>query len=1710
MEFHGMKRKNLQALCKKHGIPANLTNIEMASRLDSVFKFSLGFMFMYKEIVTETNVSLEDSIEGDCVKAKKVSFSPEIEVFKFTRTVKKLKPKSVRSRKQASAQDLLQQGGIELRRSKRTVAKGLTTVAESKTGRETVEIEKDSNLLDDGAKTQNVRKPSQRIGSCGSTQEGCEETDLMVLAQFGDKETSKGLSEKVVRRSKRLAVSSGTSSNEVTLLPGKRSKRHVVTEDKEDDELVTNCSCKAAGGIEGSLVGKKTNETLFESSRRVTRRMKRDRSTDIETISTRGNITLKKLSDDNIVEARGSSKKSKTMRKECIEVSLSSSETEASASVVVTETVLDSTPEKSVDSSLKTNTQELNSELMEVECEEIFEGDTDLMAVTEEEKEEVSSNSASVQLTVSSPEAELLAFAGHIIHKDITSTMTMEENNKDETIVSSPRSELKEHESVAKSAKVEAILENSVECWKEIQSSQEDEKGSLEKEVQAANFHGNFSECNTENNNAEEETEIGKVGCMNVGLCVSLTPEKLFGELESEEAGGSSKKKKSVNQEFVKDKLQGMADVSPSTSETKATEPVMVSENVSDSTLKVSGDISLVKSTQESNSELLENKHEEDSVPIAGTKKDQEEASPSLSELVIECSEVETCQDNRSTGGYLSKESTPCLASVQSAMNNSEAKLGMPTGHTLDKDSVSTVITVEDIKTKEEFLISTPTPELKEHSSVSKLAKAEESLENSAKCCKDTPSSKDDEKGSFEKDLSAENLHGKFFEYDTEIARAEEKMETMDQECLKDKPQGITEGAPFTSDTEATRSFMIYENVLGSSVDISPRRNIHELNLELTEGEREEKHEQDTLLMATVKEKEEPSSLSASLNEGSKVSNAEADLDVPTSQILNKDVALTVVFEEDIETKEKSLVSTPRPEQEAHSFVAKLAETEAAPQNPSDLWEEIPSSKVDKSGPLDKDLQETSLHENFSEGNTESAEEQVNLQTLFNVKDDNVELSRFSATDFASPSPKEENISECFEKDEMKALCQPSLLNKADSISLDEFAVFTTPERDLLLMEQLSKIEKSCVAASANHHNDEAVDSCNAVITTLKQVSLTAQALIEEAGNKDEPSATCEKTGEISSHFKVTGSCSMVSGESSFHRSELEEHISVSSLAKAEAKCCKETRSSKDDEKGSLEKDSQAETIHGMLYEYDTDMASAEEEMKTMDQECLKDKPQGMAEGSPFTSETEATRSVMIYENVLGCSVDISPRRNIHELNMELMEGEREEKNEHDTLVMATVKEKEEPSSFSVSLNEVSKVSNPEAELSVPNSQNLVKDVALTVVSEEDIETKEETKEEHSSVAKLAETEEVQQNPSELWEEIHSSKDEAGGSLKATNLHEIFSECNTESAEEQVKALVKAKEDNVELSRLSQTDFAYPSYKEEHTSECFEKDEMKALPQPSLLNKADSISLDEFALFTTPERNVLLMEQLSEIEKTCVAESANHQNDEAVDSCNAVFTTLKRVSLTAQALIEEAGNEDEPTATCEKTDEISSHFEVTGSCSMVSGESSFHNAFEELVITVNNNADELVEAKVTNSTQSDYKESLLLNSSGETEDECLGGTCLKEKASDSIATAFEKAISLTPDEEAADKKMIKIEATPSPEQTLNESCENKEEDMIIDDESSKLSEKQVRREPVLIYRTQVKPKRHDMKENAHNSKNVDSLNLTAPRTSKRQPLQDLK
>ncbi|KAK1554737.1 hypothetical protein Q3G72_016581 [Acer saccharum] len=92
MDFQSMKRKQLQALCKKHGVSANLSNREMADRLSLILKKN--------KKVSERNSKVAPKV------VKKVRFSPENETFVYKvsgykrggrrRTMKPLPKKRIR------------------------------------------------------------------------------------------------------------------------------------------------------------------------------------------------------------------------------------------------------------------------------------------------------------------------------------------------------------------------------------------------------------------------------------------------------------------------------------------------------------------------------------------------------------------------------------------------------------------------------------------------------------------------------------------------------------------------------------------------------------------------------------------------------------------------------------------------------------------------------------------------------------------------------------------------------------------------------------------------------------------------------------------------------------------------------------------------------------------------------------------------------------------------------------------------------------------------------------------------------------------------------------------------------------------------------------------------------------------------------------------------------------------------------------------------------------------------------------------------------------------------------------------------------------------------------------------------------------------------------------------------------------------------------
>ncbi|XP_009106338.1 uncharacterized protein LOC103832130 isoform X3 [Brassica rapa] len=1924
MDFHAMNRKNLQILCKKHGIPANLKNIEMANRLSSLI--------------------IQEEEEEEVVasrKAKKVRFSPETDnqVFEFTRSVKK----SVRTRKAP------QLGGcIELRRSKRSVSKGIGDDGDDVSNSiSSVGSVQDDGLLPGDIDIQEERrstrlaariekacveggtskavallpaaKRSKRSGSGGSsTQEEGEDNDLNAPERVEDRDVQGG------RRSRRLAAKTEKSSEEggmsksVTLLPAaKRSKGLVDVASKEEEketgeqyrkggdskvEMVRrrsmrfvneqtsaqdqrrsvrlkasvektlvgqakNDSVKASRVVKGSLVDKKTDENLVKS-KRVTRNMKRGRSgepeVDIGAASNQSNLTLKKTLNEFAhfeqeeacgadVKVGGSSKNQECIKDKpegivIIEDSPSFSQAKAAEPVRMLEKVLDPTLDKSDDSSQRSNIREINRERMEEECEEKLERETVSMPLMEEEREEVSPRS------LSSPKDKLHVPTGHIIVKDSASTVIVEESTKtkDETLVYSPVSELKETSSIAKLTNVKGSLENSTERWKEIHSGKDDEKGSLEN-VQAENLHGNVSECNTESSSAEEEMEISKIGGLSVAHCVNLIPEKLLGEysqLEPEEAerpnvearSSSQEVKKIMAKEFVKDKPQEMAEDSPSTSETKATEPTVISENVLDSTRTVSGETSAVRNSHELNSEVLEEGREEKHEQ-AMTKKDKGETS-SLSEFLTERSEVKTCLDNRITSCSLSVEATLSPASVQFAMSNPEADLGVPTGN----DIVSTVIT------KEETLILTPTSELKEDKSVAKISKVEAIRGNSAECCKE------DEKGSLEKDVQAENLHVNFSECNTEKSSSEEveiskdgcksanltpeklldtytqlvpeeaggpnveirssskKMKIVSSECLRENPQGMAEESASTFVTKTAETLMLSENF---SVDISPVGNTQELNHELRDEEREEKQELDIVLVAeTEKEKKKASSPSELFVETTPpppslvqiaVSNPESELSVPTGHILGKDIVSAFIAEEAIKTEEVS--------KSVQSFVAKFAETDAALENSAECWNESLSSKDDDRGSLEKEKQSAKRHGNFSEYNAEnsSAEEDADIckvgrisagHCVYREKLDEVEdeslmksvqtissergckpnplvLSGSLSTEFASHSPKEENVSECLEEEEMKALSQPTPINKAASNELDSSSLFTTPERNLMLMEQLSESGKICEAHIVTQHNDEVVES--AVFTT-PEIFL----LLGDSGLGKEEEHTTTDFPDESDILNTSQNEASNEGE----RIEVELHdepnIAASPLRQSSVGDFKEDRNERNEENRTVELHCESGTCTGQdkhdgaennggnkameLYE-ESVVFTGLEERRELFGDSREDELKMDAE---FYEEaglsTEMHKDLPLADPELGKAgwLEINNDDKSGSLEGQLLYGYSEQKKTkkapaefHDESAVPSIPERH-PFPEESELEEAAKSEENNALESQADCDNFT--AAIVNAKSHDVSDVLTASESHSIMGAFEPDGEENKDVELLGESNISTNEESGqdGKIKyntaatceessffisAERRHHLG---NTEphTAGKQERKEVEFKDESAFFTRLETRLLLGESTQDrfDNGKSGSAKYQIHHASSPKVILKDDSVvrecqvAAPDFRENTIVDSSgsiaskVSYSHEFSAMEETAGQEfmpKASHAENVAgldaiqgsskqsrgnsphVDTCHSmeagtIMDAERNVSFSSSNVLAlpAKGNS-------ETIGDISNHIEVAGTWSLVSEESGpstdiqnhINDALEEeLAVTDNNKADELIEAKVTKNVDSSGGSDI----SGKTcvlavtEDEHL---CYNSEVAGPVDTAFEKDISLTPDESAlqknknqeeisADDEMLKREDTPSPAETFNESSENIGES----------SEKQVRREQVLIYRTQAKPKRHDMKENAPKSKIVDNLNVTAPRTSKRQPLQDLR
>ncbi|CAO2834105.1 unnamed protein product, partial [Amaranthus hypochondriacus] len=85
MDFHALPRKELQSLCKKHGIPANLKNVEMADRLSSLVQEEKPLK-RGRSCLKKSNDVVDDEEVCEIREPKKVKFSPQNETFIFEKT----------------------------------------------------------------------------------------------------------------------------------------------------------------------------------------------------------------------------------------------------------------------------------------------------------------------------------------------------------------------------------------------------------------------------------------------------------------------------------------------------------------------------------------------------------------------------------------------------------------------------------------------------------------------------------------------------------------------------------------------------------------------------------------------------------------------------------------------------------------------------------------------------------------------------------------------------------------------------------------------------------------------------------------------------------------------------------------------------------------------------------------------------------------------------------------------------------------------------------------------------------------------------------------------------------------------------------------------------------------------------------------------------------------------------------------------------------------------------------------------------------------------------------------------------------------------------------------------------------------------------------------------------------------------------------------
>ncbi|XP_039835739.1 uncharacterized protein LOC120696801 isoform X9 [Panicum virgatum] len=234
MDFAGMKRRELQALCKRHGLPAGGTNADLVARLDAALSGAAGAEEEDVVGVPERKGCLKRSV-GDAGEAKKVTFAVEESRGRRLRSRVVWSPvvaKTRAKRAEAGSTNSAADAGISARAGEnvpvRRSRRNSLTAAEAEEVEEAVAVgrkrkPKSQEIAED------VAVSAQPIASCRVTRRSSLSGTTVLLPPAVEKKIGRGkaadVKDKLVTEEQAAEAQGLSAAEPPTVVESKRSRR---------------------------------------------------------------------------------------------------------------------------------------------------------------------------------------------------------------------------------------------------------------------------------------------------------------------------------------------------------------------------------------------------------------------------------------------------------------------------------------------------------------------------------------------------------------------------------------------------------------------------------------------------------------------------------------------------------------------------------------------------------------------------------------------------------------------------------------------------------------------------------------------------------------------------------------------------------------------------------------------------------------------------------------------------------------------------------------------------------------------------------------------------------------------------------------------------------------------------------------------------------------------------------------------------------------------------------------------------------------------------------------------------------------------------------------------------------------------------------------------------------------------------------------------